>query len=151
MITTAVRLSEDALYCPVSSSRGDLPPRDITTRFNALFRQCAGVSLLRLHITGTAGQRILYRLSIVCALRLPLRPRLTLIRLALIRNPWSYGEGVSRPLYRYLYLHLLFHTLQQSSRFTFDAEWNAPLPMISHPKASVEYLCPIIIHAKLLD
>ena len=55
------------------------------------------------------------------------------------------------PLYRYLYLHLLFHTLQQSSRFTFDAEWNAPLPMISHPKASVEYLCPIIIHAKLLD
>ena len=35
--------------------------------------------------------------------------------------------------------------LQQSSRFTFDAEWNAPLPMISHPKASVEYLCPIII------
>ena len=27
-----------------------------------------------------------------------------------------------------LYLHLLFHTLQQSSRFTFDAEWNAPLP-----------------------
>ena len=27
----------------------------------------------------------------------------------------------------------------------------APLPMISHPKASVEYLCPIIIHAKLLD
>ncbi|EDO53848.1 hypothetical protein BACUNI_02465 [Bacteroides uniformis ATCC 8492] len=46
---------------------------------------------------------------------------------------------------------MLFHTLQQSSRFTFDAEWNAPLPMISHPKASVEYLCPIIIHAKLLD
>ena len=23
--------------------------------------------------------------------------------------------------------------------------------MVSHPKASVEYLCPIIIHAKLLD
>ena len=53
--------------------------------------------------------------------------------------------------YRYLYLHLLFHTLQQGSRLTFNAEWNAPLPMFTHPKASVEYLCPIIIHAKLLD
>ena len=28
----------------------------------------------------------------------------------------------SHPLYRYLYLHLLFYTLQQSLRFTFDAE-----------------------------
>ena len=151
MVTTAVGLPGGAPYCPVSAPAGDLPPAGLPTRFNVLFRQHAGVSLLRLHITGTAGQRILYRLSIVCALRLPLRPRLTLIRLALIRNPWSYGEGVSRPLYRYLYLHLLFHTLQNTSRYAFNAEWNAPLPIINDSKASVEYLCPIIIHAKLLD
>ena len=94
-----------------------------------LFRQHAGVSLLRLHITGTAGERILYRLSIVCALRLPLRPRLTLIRLALIRNPWSYGEGVSRPLYRYLFLHLLFRDLQPTLRLAFCGYRNAPLPI----------------------
>ena len=31
------------------------------------------------------------------ALRLPLRSRLTLIRLALIRKPWPSGVGVSRP------------------------------------------------------
>ena len=40
------------------------------------------------------------------------------------------------------YVHLLFHTLQQSSRFTFDAEWNAPLPIINDPIASVRYLMP---------
>ena len=122
-----------------------------STPFNGLFRQSAALSRLRLHVTPTGSTGILTGSAIGLAVRLSLRTRLTLIRLALIRKPESCGEGVSHPLYRYLYLHLLFHTLQQSSRFTFDAEWNAPLPMISHPKASVEYLCPIIIHAKLLD
>ena len=122
-----------------------------STPFNGLFRQSAALSRLRLHVTPTGSTGILTGSAIGLAVRLSLRTRLTLIRLALIRKPESFGEGVSHPLYRYLYLHLLFHTLQQSSRFTFDAEWNAPLPMISHPKASVEYLCPIIIHAKLLD
>ena len=72
--------------------------------------------------------RNINRLSIDIAVRLSLRSRLTLIRLALIRKPWSYGERVSDPLYRYLCLHLLFHTLHQISRFGFTAEWNAPLP-----------------------
>ena len=63
------------------------------------------------------------------ALRLPLRSRLTLIRLALIRKPWPYGVGVSRPHCRYLCLHLLFRTLQRGSRHAFDAVRNAPLPM----------------------
>ena len=67
--------------------------------------------------------------SIGYALRLPLRSRLTLIRLALIRNPWSCGEGVSRPLCRYLYLHLLFRLLQRGSRHAFSGYRNAPLPI----------------------
>ena len=66
--------------------------------------------------------------SIGCALRLCLRSRLTLIRLALIRNPWSYGGEVSRLPYRYLYLHLLFRDLQQGSRLAFVGYRNAPLP-----------------------
>src|SRR3712207_5591653 len=43
-------------------------------------------------------------------LRFPslLSPRLTLIRLTLIRNPESFGGRVSHPPYRYLCLHLLF-------------------------------------------
>ena len=72
---------------------------------------------------------MLTRSAIGVAARLSLRSRLTLIRLALIRKPWSFGEGVSRPLYRYLYLHLLFQTLQRGSRLAFDADWNAPLPI----------------------
>ena len=58
-----------------------------------------------------------------------LRTRLTLIRLTLIRNPWSIGGQVSRLPYRYLCLHLLFSPLQQNSRLTFYAEENAPLPL----------------------
>ena len=75
------------------------------------------------------GCRNVDRLSIWSALRLPIRSRLNLIRLALIRNPWSFGVGVSRPNYRYLYLHLLFRYLQQGSRLTFCGVRNAPLPI----------------------
>ena len=59
MVTFAVRLSGDALYCPVSPPGVDLPAPGITTRFNALFRQRAEVSLLRLHIAPTPGNGIL--------------------------------------------------------------------------------------------
>ena len=75
--------------------------------------------------------------SIWFALRLPIRSRLTLIRLALIRNPWSCGEGVSRPLCRYLYLHLLFRDLQRGSRHAFDGYRNAPLPPAHHARIHV--------------
>ena len=62
--------------------------------------------------------------------RARLRSRLTLIRLALIRNPWTSGVGVSRPHCRYSCLHLLFQALQPPSRAAFGAAWNAPLPII---------------------
>ena len=93
-------------------------------------------------------------MSIGYALRLLLRSRLTLIRLALIRNPWSFGGRVSRPPYRYLCLHLLFQDLQHASRHTFCGDWNAPLPtgtLCVGSTASAADLCPIIIHAGSLD
>ena len=121
------------------------------TPFNRLFRQPAGRSLLRPRVTFTSSNRMLTVSSIGLAPRLNLRPRLTLIRLALIRKPQSFGEGVSRPLYRYLYLHLLFCFLQHDSSHTFCGWQNAPLPSISKSTASVTCLCPIIIHAELLD
>ena len=58
-------------------------------------------------------------MSIHMTLQACVRSRLTLNRLALFRNPWSFGEGVSRPLCRYLYLHLLFRSLQRVSRRAF--------------------------------
>ena len=126
-------------------------PESTPTLFNEPFRRFAEVSLLRLRIAPYASKGILTLSSIGLSLRMSLRSRLTLIRLALIRNPWSYGEGVSRPLYRYLYLHLLFHTLQSASMHAFDAEWNAPLPIFTYPTASANGLYPIIIHAQFLD
>ena len=135
----------------VSARQADLPTRRLPTSFNLRFRRQAGVSLLRLHIAPISSNGIFTVSSIGYAVRLRLRARLTLIRLALIRNPWSFGERGSRPLYRYLYLHLLFHYLQHSSRKTFCGSWNAPLPIVANSTASVNGLCPIIIHAELLD
>ena len=75
------------------------------------------------------GLRNIDRISIHLVLRTGVRPRLTLNRLALFRNPWSSGEGVSRPLCRYLCLHLLFRLLQHPSRNAFSGGRNAPLPI----------------------
>lgn len=58
-------------------------------------------------------------LSIGIPVRVSLRPRLTLIRLALIRKPWSFGGRVSHPPYRYLCLHLLFRKVHRLSRCGF--------------------------------
>ena len=133
MVTSAVGSPGGSPYCPASALRPDLPGRRIPLRFNALFRQRAGVSLLRLHIALIPSNGMLTVSSIGYALRLRLRSRLTLIRLALIRNPWSYGGGVSRSPCRYLYLHLLFRGLQQGSRPTFRGYRNAPLPPAGIP------------------
>ena len=94
--------------------------------FNVPFRRHAGVPLLRRSVAVTAGDGMLTVSSIGVGSRLSLRARLTLIRLALIRKPWSCGEGVSRPLCRYLYLHLLFQNLQHASRRTFNGAGMLP-------------------------
>ena len=111
-----------------STSRADLPTPNISTPFNALFRQCAGLSLLRRRFSCIKQYWNINQLSIDFAFRLRLRPRLTLIRLALIRNPWPFGVRVSHPHYRYLCLHVRFQTLQLPLQVTFCAVWNAPLP-----------------------
>ena len=104
-------------------------PASLPTPFNPLFRQGAAVSLLRHRVARTDSNGILTVSAIGLAQRLILRTRLTLGRLTLPRKPWSCGGGASHPPYRYLYLHLPFHTLQSASRHAFDAEWNAPLPI----------------------
>ena len=129
-----ITLYKYAAYCQVRLSRRICLPQSTSTPFNQLFHPLAVLSLLRPHIAQYSSAGILTGSSIGIALRLILRPRLTLIRLALIRNPWSFGEGGSRPLYRYLYLHLLFQKLQKKSPFPLLRRWNAPLPIytISH-------------------
>ena len=81
------RIPEELVY-----SQGRLSPRiclrgSAPTLFNGLFRQPAAVSLLRLHVTLEGSNGILTVSAIGLAVRLSLRSRLTLIRLALIRKP----------------------------------------------------------------
>jgi hypothetical protein len=76
-----------------------------------------------------------------------LRDRLTLRGLTLRRNPWTSGERVSHPLYRYSCQHSHFRCLQHTSRCTFTGLRNAPLPLhdprgIVQPAASVRGLSP---------
>ena len=136
-----------------SAERVDLPARTWPTPFNRLFRQPAAVSLLRLHVSHCGSNVIFNVSSVALALRLTLRPRLTLIRLALIRNPWTSGVGVSHPHCRYLCLHLLFQPLHHASGHTFKATGMLPYRSCAKhdPTASVPGLCPIIIHARPLD
>ena len=141
-------------YCRVSAARRICLPDVKPTSLQRAIPSARGVSTSPSPRRPRAGCRNLDRLSIGIAVRLTLRPRLTLIRLALIRNPWSYGGGGSRPPCRYLYLHLLFRCLQRGSRPAFGGCLNAPLPMSppgGHPTASAAGLCPIIIHAGPLD
>ena len=116
--------------------------RSAPTPFNPLFRQGAAVSQPRHHVALTASNGILTVSSIGLALRLILRYRLTPGRLTSPGKPWSYGEGASHPLYRYLCLHLLFQTLHGGSRRIFYAERNAPLPIQLNSTSSVYSLIP---------
>ena len=62
-------------------------------------------------------------------LRARLRGRLTLLRLALSRNPWSFGERASHPLCRYSCQHSHFRYVQSRLPFSFARLRNAPLPL----------------------
>ena len=126
----------------LGSARGFACAHRHLPRFNGLFRQPAGVPLLRHPFAVTAGSGMLTASSIAVASRLRLRSRLTLIRLALIRNPQSSGGRVSRPPYRYSFLHLLFQILQTGSSPILRRSWNAPLPILAYPTASVYGFMP---------
>ena len=144
MLPIAVQSAEASWYCHASAGFTYLTVNPIPKHFNRLFRQTADVPLLRPRVAMLAGTGILTSCPSAAPplQRVRLRTRLTLIRLALIRNPWTSGVRVSHPHCRYLCLHLLFQTLQQASRPIFNADWNAPLPIFSYPTASVVCFMP---------
>ena len=78
---------KNAPYYQVRLSLWICLQRSTSTPFNGLFRQSAAVSLLRPRFTPGDSNGIFTVSSIGSASRLPLRSRLTLIRLALIRKP----------------------------------------------------------------
>ena len=80
-------VQKDAPYCQVRLSFRICLQQSTSTPFNGLFRQSAALSRLRLHVTPRGSTGILTGSAIGLAVRLSLRTRLTLIRLALIRKP----------------------------------------------------------------
>ena len=143
LITSSVTSHRSALRTVGFQLKGWIClPLSSPTSFNPLFRQRAAVSLLRLNVTRMISNGILTVSAIGLGLRLTLRTRLTQGRLTSPWKPWSFGERESHPLYRYLYLHLLFQTLQSSSRCAFYADWNAPLPIRMDSIASAVCFIP---------
>ena len=59
LLTAAIRLPGGARYCQVRLAPWILPAVPLSTPFNLLFRQQAGVSLLRRHVASYVGNGIL--------------------------------------------------------------------------------------------
>ena len=97
-------------------------------------------TLLRLPFAQTSIRwcRNINLLSITYAFRPRLRNRLTLGRLTLPRKPWTFGEWVSHPFYRYSCLHNHFQGLQWSLpvhlRRRLECSPTAPLPKKRSPR-----------------
>jgi hypothetical protein len=64
------------------------------------------------------------------AFRPRLRDRLTLRRLTLRRNPWTFGDTVFHSVCRYSCQHSHFRKLQDASRLSLHRQRNAPLPSV---------------------
>ena len=64
------------------------------------------------HVTSSRPRNI-NLVPIDYAFRPRLRGRLTLLRLALSRNPWTFGDRVSHPVYRYSCQHSHFRSLHR--------------------------------------
>lgn len=82
-----------------------------------------------------------------------LRGRLTLLRLTLSRNPWSFGERVSHPLYRYSCQHSHFRYLQEPSRvslhrLTERSATTAATRRLLQSSASVHGFSPVTFSAQ---
>ena len=80
-----------------------------------------------------------------------LRGRLTLLRLTLSRNPWSFGERVSHPLYRYSCQHSHFRYLQEPSRVSLHrlTERSATTYILRYTSsASVHGFSPVTFSAQ---
>ena len=135
MVTCAVRSSEDSRYCRLSacayglqrgipSPRGSVTPRSLP-RLHGMFRN-------------------LNRIVIAFPFRVPLRPRLTLIRLTLFRKPWVFGVGISMPIVvTYAYI---FFSYRSSMPHGTPSRLTGMLPyrcICMHPTASAAVLMPV--------
>ncbi len=112
-------------------------------------------ALLRHPITQTLAWwcRNINLLSIAYAFQPRLRHRLTLRSLTLPRKPWTHGERVSNPLYRYSCLHNHFQRLHMSLpvilRRQLECSPTDRSGKPDYPAASVRCLSPVTFSARV--
>ena len=84
------------------------------------------------------------------AFRPRLRDRLTLRRLTLRRNPWTFGDTVFHSVCRYSCQHSHFRYLQDASRLSLRriTERSATACTCGKPKASARGLSPVTSSAR---
>ena len=134
MITVTINSSEDSLYSRVSARAYTLQPP---------IPSGGGRVTPRSHENLHCGYRNINRFVIGFPFRVRLRSRLTLVRLAFSRKPWVVGERVST---RFVVTHAYIFFSRRSrgtSRSSFDADWNAPLPLLKESFASAAVLMPV--------
>ena len=88
----------DYLCCPVARRRPVLSGLDRSNSLQPPIPSDGDSVTPRSHTCLQSERRNINRLVIGFPSRVPLSPRLTLIRLALFRKPWVFGGGVSTPL-----------------------------------------------------
>ena len=134
MITVTINSSEDSLYCRVSAHAYTLQPP---------IPSGGGRVTPRSHENLHCGYRNINRFVIGFPLRVRLRSRLTLVRLAFSRKPWVFGERVST---RFVVTHAYIF-FSGRSRIPHDTP-SAPTGMlpyhfISKSFASAAVLMPV--------
>ena len=107
MVTCAVRSPEGSRYCRLSARAYGLQRAIPSAR---------GSVTSRSRVRQQGRRRNLDRLVIRSPLRVPLSPRLTLIRLTLFRKPWVFGVHVSTCIV-VTYAYIFFSS---RSRMTHD-------------------------------
>ena len=93
----------------------------------------------------TIRSRNINRVPIDYGFRPRLRGRLTLLRLALSRNPWAFGDSVSHTVYRYSCQHSHFRYLHLPSRYRLHrlTERFATTQLTLHPQLRYMALAPL--------
>ena len=132
----SIVLSSALVYstCPPVSVSGTVYKEELFPGTAPLPFQSDKVGQLVRSVTSNWFRNI-HLIPIDYAFRPRLRGRLTLRRLALRRNPWTFGESVSHTLCRYSCQHSHLPYLQATSRAPFNGLGNAPLPRTCvHPQ-----------------
>ena len=129
-------------------------PINFPTRLNRNFHSpdclpfCVTPSLKRL-VPVQEYQPVVHRLRLLPRLR----PRLTLRRRSLLRNPWAFGGMDSHHSFRYSYRHSHFSPVHSSFRYCFNPMRTLPYPytLLYMPQLRFCTLAPDIFGAKSLD